>query len=274
MPTEPSQLDQAVSRTLRDNLERLQRTAEELSSAIADLVAACASNRPANALPPMLRAQSSAAALSAALEVLSNFVTRALQATPEAETVTPVVRAVTTEAPEQPTPPPRSVPTPMASAPASASPAEVEARQGAGSAPEVQAQEVAAIEEAAEELAETPEQAAAEVAEQAAAAAFDIAAMSTEVQELHRRANRVAKVSMQDIKLLRPEQVRLGRVHKDLCLRLRDDIEKARKEYDRRFQAILGHPVDYFYHWMVEILGAGDPQSLGEYPYTSPVLRR
>ena len=105
-------------------------------------------------------------------------------------------------------------------------------------------------------------------------AAFDLLSLPAEEQELHRRANRVAKVSMQDIQMLRPEQVRLGREHRDICARLRDDIEKARKEYDRRFGSILGHPVDYFYHWMVEILGGGDPAALGEYPYPTPVLRR
>jgi hypothetical protein len=106
------------------------------------------------------------------------------------------------------------------------------------------------------------------------AASFDISALLPEEQDLHRRANRVAKVSMQDIKMLRPNEVRLGREHRDICLRLRDDIEKAHKEYDRRFKSILRHPVDYFYDWMVEILGEGDPQSLGEYPYPSSVVRR
>ena len=103
---------------------------------------------------------------------------------------------------------------------------------------------------------------------------FEIAKLSPEIQELHRRANRVAKVSMQDIRMLRPNDVKLGKEHKDLCQRLRDDIERAHKEYDRRFQTILGHPVDYFYDWMVQILGEGDPAALGEYPYPSPVLRR
>jgi hypothetical protein len=105
------------------------------------------------------------------------------------------------------------------------------------------------------------------------AAAFDVSALPVEEQELHRRANRVAKVSMQDIKLLRPNDVKLGKDQKDLCVRLRDDIEKAHREYDRRFQSILGHPVDYFYDWMVEILGDGNAETLGEYPYPSPVLR-
>jgi len=107
-----------------------------------------------------------------------------------------------------------------------------------------------------------------------AAPAFNLDLLPPDEQELHRRAFRVAKVSMQDIRMLRPEDVRLGRENKDLCYRLRDDIEKAHKEYDRRFQSIQSHPVDYFYDWMVEILGGGDPQALGEYPYPSPVLRR
>jgi len=41
---------------------------------------------------------------------------------------------------------------------------------------------------------------------------------------------------MQDIKMLRPEAGALGRENKDLCIRLRDDIEKAHREYDRRFK--------------------------------------
>lgn len=105
------------------------------------------------------------------------------------------------------------------------------------------------------------------------APAFDVAALAPELQELHRRANRVAKVAMQDIKLLHPKDVRLGLDNKDICVRLRSDLDKARKEYDRRFRAILDHPVDYFHRWMVEILAEGDSAALGDYPYPSPVLR-
>jgi len=108
------------------------------------------------------------------------------------------------------------------------------------------------------------------VAEPDYAEEFDVNRLSPEEQELHRRANRVAKVSMQDIKMLRPEQVRLGRENKDLCIRLRDDIDKAHREYDRRFKPIMDHPVDYFYRWLVEILAEGDAHALGEYPYASP----
>jgi hypothetical protein len=67
--------------------------------------------------------------------------------------------------------------------------------------------------------------------------------------------------------MLRPEQVRLGREHKDICTRLKDDIEKAHREYDRRFKPIMEHPVDYFHRWLVEILADGDESCIGEYPY-------
>jgi len=61
MSQEPSVVEQAIVRALRDNLERIQRTADELHHAVSDVVSACASNKPANALPPLLRAQTSAA---------------------------------------------------------------------------------------------------------------------------------------------------------------------------------------------------------------------
>lgn len=255
-------VDQAITRALRDNLALLQRTADELYHAVNDLVAACSSSRPSNAVPPMLRAQASAAALQGALEVLSKFVTVAMASAPR-EDEADDVRAVGVELPEPPAAPsaqPPKLPTPMAGA------AAVGRREAAAPAPEI-AEGVGA--EAAESEAELSDAAGAAVP-----VPFDISTLPWQAQELHRRANRVAKVSMQDIQLMRPEAVRLGRTKKDLCSRLRDDIDKARKEYERRFPAILQQPVDYFYHWMVEILAEGHPEALGEYPYPSPVVHR
>ena len=281
MPPEPSGVEQAVSRALRDNLGRLQRTADELAQAIADLVAACASSRPSNALPPMLRAQTAAASLAAALEVLSRFITAALQPAQRTLVEEEMVRLVSVQPPErppEPSLPPHSIPTPMGevepSEPRASVGAPAEVVQPADT--DAEAAQVATPDSgemaAPADVAELPAEEDSDVGE--LLGAFDVASLSPQQQQMHRRANRVAKVSMQDIKLLRPEQVRLGCEHKDLCLRLRDDIEKARKEYDRRFRPILGQPVDYFYHWMVEILADGDPEALGEYPYPSPVLRR
>src|ERR1700719_2697794 len=77
--TRGSESEKAVSRTLRETLNTLQRTADDLNQALNDLVAACASSRPTNSLPPILRAQSAAASLAASLEVLSRFVASSLQ---------------------------------------------------------------------------------------------------------------------------------------------------------------------------------------------------
>jgi hypothetical protein len=273
-------LEEAVSRALRDNLAPLQRTADELHHAYADLVAACGSSRPSNALPALLRAQSNAAALAAGLSVLSNFVAVALN--PPREQQSSEDREPAEES----------------SSVALAEPEEAREEVAEGETAQESARETVAVEESAapgavqpppeaelewveepeEVLNAAPESAAVppaapppevEIAEEA----FELANLPREEQELHRRANRVAKVAMQDIKLLQPKEVRLGREHKDICVRLRVDIDKARKEYDRRFRAIQGHPVDYFYDWMVEILADGDAQALGEYPYPSPALR-
>jgi hypothetical protein len=255
-------LEEAVSRALRDNLAPLQRTADELHQAYADLVASCSSSRPSNALPAMLRAQTAAAALAAGLSVLSNFVAVALN--PREQMGAGASTAVEEDEEEVP------AEAPAAHRRAVAEP-EPEAESELAEGPSAAAFEAALRDEIP--LAEPEEAHAAEPPTAVEPAAFDIASLPSEVQDLHRRANRVAKVAMQDIKLLRPKDVRLGRENKDICVRLRGEIDKARKEYDRRFRTILDHPVDYFHHWMVEILAEGDAESLGEYPYPSPVLR-
>jgi hypothetical protein len=303
-------VDKAVSRTLRETLNALQRTGEELQQALSDLVAACASTRPTNALPPILRAQTAAASLAASLDVLSRFVTSsshpAAEIAEEDEAADSAAPARSQPAAEPPATPPRfaapsgppieDFPAPQPSgedavlegdddialvqepapqnlataeaAPRIDSPAAQTAARGRAS--DLAGQRAATFVEtsAAGRVANPIEELP------VAAASFDVSTLLPEEQDLHRRANRVAKVSMQDIKMLRPNDVRLGRENKDICVRLRDDIEKAHKEYDRRFQSILDHPVDYFYDWMVEILGEGDPLALGEYPYPSPALRR
>ena len=325
MAADPNAVKQAVSRTLRDNLEKIQRTADELHQAVNDMVAACASSRASNALPSMLRAQTSAASLSATLEVLSRFVTSALQSAPRMPFEPDALRVPSLGAPpvpafEQPPPvsshpieevswtaPPPAVQAPPVSEippPVERIPAvpeihsPVEDPVFSDASPTV---EMSAVVEPAPALEPVflPDPVPVTLHEPApdfeldlpaeprptvqpqpagkskeAAPVFNLDSLPPEEQELHRRAFRVAKVSMQDIRMLRPEDVRLGRENKDLCFRLRDDIEKAHKEYDRRFQPIQSHPVDYFYDWMVEILGGGDPKALGEYPYPSPVLRR
>ncbi len=359
MTTDSGNMQQAVSKAVRSSLESLRRQSEELHQAIGDLVAACSSSRPSNALPATLRAQSAAAALAASLDVLSRFISASPQASrtePEQEenlrvVATPVVVAPVQPAAPEPSRSTPSFPVPMSASPvpamppadfapvqatpdhaepvhaepipaetihpepmhSSSEPIETETSQEvyeesaahneppqieepiAHTAPPVfditppkvfepepVQPEMATHHEVAPEgkapvfvdyspAAPQPSQSQPAAAE--SAVVFDLHSLSADEQEMHRRANRVAKVSMQDIQLLKPDQVILGRENHDLCNRLNEEIGKARKEYERRFGPILGHGVDYFYHWMVEVLAAGDPEALGEYPYSTPALR-
>jgi hypothetical protein len=281
-------MEEAVSRAVRDNLIPLQRTLEELQQAYADLVSACSSTRPTNALPAMLRAQATSASLTASLSVLSTFITSVMQQrdreTAEEGNAEPV-RAVGVEAPafDPPVAPAKpahpEIPVSRAQETSIAEePAEETLEVSVDAPVAAHAEPIDETVYVHESIAEEPQAtSAAEIASEPVveeSEPFDVANLPADEQELHKRANRVAKVSMQDIKMLKPEEVRKGREKKDICVRLRVELDKARKEYDRRFQKILDHPVDYFHHWLVEILGNGDPETLGEYPYPSPVLRR
>jgi hypothetical protein len=266
-PNPPSAVEQAISRALRDNLERLQRTSDELHQGIADVVAACSSSKPTNALPSMLRAQTAAASLSAALDVLSRFIAVSLQPGVRSPLEAEIARISSAAAVAEPEP----AAAPPAAKPSKAAAPKPKAVEPPPPPPEP---EPAVVPETLVAVPEPEEEFAAPAAASHVEEEFNVNRLSAEEQELHRRANRVAKVSMQDIKMLHPEQVRLGRENKDLCNRLRDDIDKAHREYDRRFKPIMDHPVDYFYRWMVEILAEGDPNLLGEYPYSTAAARQ
>jgi len=263
-------LEAAVSRALRDNLAPLQRTVDELYQSYTDLVAACASASPSNALPAMLRTQTAASSLAAGLSVLSNFVAIALNPRDhealgaQAGTMVSTSTVVELEEPPVPAEPVEEADTQKTlGANGDANWSEAPPVTFPDHAPTAAATVEAPAAELEPGTAETP---AFEIASY-------VASLPTELQDLHRRANRVAKVAMQDIKLLRPVDVQAGRENKDICVRLRGELDKAHKEYDRRFRAIQEHPVDYFHNWMVEILAGGDTTALGEYPYPSPVLR-
>lgn len=282
-------LEEAVSRAVRDNLIPLQRSLDDLQQAYADLVSACSSARPSNALPAMLRAQATSASLAATLSVLSNFITGIMQQHDRGfsglETAEPVRASSAEVAPPAKEAPRRGRPSPRVgdaeTAQDAAEPeAPVEAPVSGPAVHQTSHFPTPSVEETDYVNEALPEGSQATPAEEIASepvvegpAPFDVASLPSGEQELHKRANRVAKVSMQDIKMLKPEEVRKGCENKDICIRLRSELDKARKEYDRRFQKILDHPVDYFHHWLVEVLGNGDPETIGEYPYPSPVLR-
>jgi hypothetical protein len=282
MASESSSMDQAISRAMRASLNGLQRQTEELHQAVADLIAACSSSRPSNALPHTLRAQTAAASLAASLEVLGRFIASAGQSSSRAAVEEEPIRAVAASAEPVAAEVTHQAPAaeveniPQGEDVSEGDPAFANAPQQEIAAEPVQQMDPITEPELESVPAYPQDHSAEPVLVQSPSpedtGTFDLHSLPTEQQDMHRRANRVAKVSMQDIQLIVPEKVRLGRENRDICIRLNDEIGKARKEYERRFQPILGHGVDYFYHWMVEVLAAGDPEALGEYPYSTPAL--
>ena len=87
--------------------------------------------------------------------------------------------------------------------------------------------------------------------------------MSPGDAEIHRKAQRFARLLMDEIKLYNQAKVAEGRKNKDLYDRLRDDIEKSRSTYGKRYGQSAAASVDYFTQELVRSLAEDDPSILG-----------
>lgn len=95
------------------------------------------------------------------------------------------------------------------------------------------------------------------------AAAMAPAEMSAADEEVHKKAKRFAKLLVDEIKLYNQQKVADGRAHKDLYSRLKDDIDKSRGTYEKRYGTTAAGPADYFNKELVRILCDGDASLLG-----------
>ena len=82
------------------------------------------------------------------------------------------------------------------------------------------------------------------------------------VDESHDRARRFAKLLVEEIKLYNQAKVSEGRSHSDLYSRLREDIEKSRSAYQKRYSDSV-KDVDYFTQELVRILADNNRSVLG-----------
>jgi len=82
-------------------------------------------------------------------------------------------------------------------------------------------------------------------------------------EALHEEARRLARLLVTEIKLYNEEQVDMGRQHRDLYSRLREDIERSRQIYSDRIDAAVRDKKDYFHEALVRILAGGDAGTLG-----------
>jgi len=86
---------------------------------------------------------------------------------------------------------------------------------------------------------------------------------TSEEREVHVRAQRFARLLVDEIKLYNQAKVAEGRAGKDLYDRLKDDIDKSRASYTRRYGSTAAARADYFTRELVRILADNDVTLLG-----------
>jgi len=82
-------------------------------------------------------------------------------------------------------------------------------------------------------------------------------------QRAHNDARRFARLLVSEIKLYNAAKVNEGRRNFDLYDRLKDEIDRSRKVYDKRVSPAVATRFDYFYDELVQTLAEGDPAKLG-----------
>ena len=113
------------------------------------------------------------------------------------------------------------------------------------------------------EVVEVASHAAAASAAASAPAADPFAGMSPEDADTHRKAQRFARLLVDEIKLYNQAKVAEGRRNKDLYDRLKEDIEKSRSTFQKRYGTTAAASGDYFQKEVVRSLAEDDLSVMG-----------
>jgi hypothetical protein len=119
----------------------------------------------------------------------------------------------------------------------------------------------AVAEAAATPVATAPPAMAAAAAAAPAPDAF--AQMSVADADTHRKAQRFARLLMDEVKLYNQAKVAEGRKKKDLYDRLKEDIDKSRNTYNKRYGSTAAATADYFNQELIRSLAEDDVTLLG-----------
>ena len=115
-----------------------------------------------------------------------------------------------------------------------------------------------------EPVAEVVEVASSASASAAAAPAADpFAGLSAEDADTHRKAQRFARLLVDEIKLYNQAKVNEGRRNKDLYDRLKEDIDKSRATFQKRYGNTAAASGDYFSKEVIRSLAEEDASVLG-----------
>lgn len=244
MSENPAAVQQAVQRALSEALGSIQRQLGEVQGSFAQVKGALeaagsqdSADRFVGLLPPLMHMQAAGAALAASIETVMRFVGVSAQWT--------------------------GVPAVALPAPPTAAPARAPAAPPAVEEVPVQEEAApAAVEEAPASVAAAPPA--------PVGAPVDIDSLPEDLQQLHKKAKRFAKITVQELLMYHKDAVSQGRENKDLYQRLKDDIDKSKAVYDKRYEKIAGHNIDYLYDELIRVLAENDPSALGHYPYSTP----
>ncbi len=87
--------------------------------------------------------------------------------------------------------------------------------------------------------------------------------LSPEDQDTHRKAQRFARLLVDEIKLYNQAKVAEGRKNKDLYDRLHEVIQKSRGTYQKRYGNTVASSANYFEHEIIKSLAEDDPSIMG-----------
>jgi hypothetical protein len=278
MAKQSSGLPEAVEQALAQALGSIQRQLKEVQGSYKEVERALKSARGggperfARLLPPLMQMQAAGSALAASIESVLRFVGSSAQwsgapAPAAGAAMVSLIEEVTAEEETSESAGPALV-AELAAAVEEAAPEEVVALP---KEPAVVQEAPPAVAEEPAAKVEEPVPAEPEVAAPAAAVAID--SLPEDLQALHKKAKRFAKVTVQELFMYKKEEVIKGREHKDLYDRFKEEIDKSKALYDKRFEKIAAHNADYLYDELVRVLAEKDPSALGNYPYT-PALQR
>jgi hypothetical protein len=85
-----------------------------------------------------------------------------------------------------------------------------------------------------------------------------------EEEAAHGEARRLARLLVAEIKLYNEEEVEEGREQSDLYRRLRTDIDRSRKMYEKLVHPMIQAQTDYYGAEVVRVLAKDDPDLMGE----------
>jgi len=108
-----------------------------------------------------------------------------------------------------------------------------------------------------------PVMAAAAAAPASAPAPAGPATIAPGDEEVHKKAKRFAKLLVDEIKLYNQGKVNEGRQNRDLYERLREDIDKSKATYDKRYGNTPAASANYFNDEIVRVLADNDAALMG-----------